>query len=198
MGYNSQAEDGLYNATAIGSGARVAASNAMVLGNGVNVGIGTSAPTTRLEVVGAQSDQSGLRLSQLTTNSPATMATDQFLTVNEHGDVIKASYQLRINDVSQWSDNVFSPAYRLRPLSEVATYVNQQGHLPGVPSAEQVQKQGVDLVSMTSLLLEKVEELTLYSIQLEKANQETKQREQQQQQRLEKLEELVKTLLQKK
>jgi len=75
--------------------------------------------------------------------------------------VVKARYQLRISDVSQWSDKVFSP----RPLSQVATYVRQQGHLPGVPSAEQVQREGVDLVRMNSLLLEKVEELTLYGIE---------------------------------
>jgi hypothetical protein len=54
-------------------------------------------------------------------------------------------------------------------LSAVASYVRQQGHLPGVPSAEQVQQEGIDLVKMNSLLLEKVEELTLYGIQQEKA-----------------------------
>lgn len=168
LGYNSQSEDGLHNATAIGSGSRVAVSNALILGNGANVGIGTSAPATRLEVVSPQADQSGLRLTSLTTNSPSALATDQFLTVNQQGDVVKARYQLRISDVSQWSDRVFSPTYQLRPLSQVATYVRQQRHLPGVPSAEQVQREGVDLVKMNSLLLEKVEELTLYSIEQQK------------------------------
>ncbi len=168
MGYNSQAEDGLHNATAIGAGSRVAVSNALILGNGANVGIGTSAPATRLEVVGSQADQSGLRLTSLTTNSPSALTTDQFLTVNQQGDVVKARYQLRISDVSQWSDKVFSPTYQLRPLNAVANYVREQGHLPGVPSAEQVKTEGVDLVKMNSLLLEKVEELTLYGIDQQK------------------------------
>jgi hypothetical protein len=188
MGYNSQAEDGLHNATAIGAGSRVAVSNALILGNGANVGIGTSAPTTRLEVVSPQADQSGLRLTSLTTNSPSALTTDQFLTVNAQGDVVKARYQLRISDVSQWSDKVFSPTYQLRPLSAVANYVREQGHLPGVPSAEQVKTEGVDLVTMNSLLLEKVEELTLYGIDQQK-------RLDKQQGEIDELKQLVKQLM---
>ncbi|PRY41989.1 hypothetical protein CLV58_105191 [Spirosoma oryzae] len=190
MGYNSQAEDGLHNATAIGAGSRVAVSNALILGNGVNVGIGTSAPATRLEVVSPQADQSGLRLTSLTTNSPSALTTDQFLTVNAQGDVVKARYQLRISDVSQWSDKVFSPTYQLRPLSAVANYVREQGHLPGVPSAEQVKTEGVDLVKMNSLLLEKVEELTLYGIDQQK-------RLDKQQSEIDELKQLVKQLMKK-
>lgn len=171
MGYNSQAEDGLHNATAIGAHSRVAISNALILGNDVNVGIGTSSPATRLELVGASSDQSGLRLTKLTAQSPSTQVTDQFLTVDAKGDVVKARYQLRISHVSQWSDRVFSPTYPLRTLNQVATYIQQQGHLPGIPSAQQVQQEGVDLVKMNSLLLEKIEELTLYSIQQQAAIQ---------------------------
>ncbi|RYF72174.1 MAG: hypothetical protein EOO39_12630 [Cytophagaceae bacterium] len=111
---------------------------------------------------------------------------------------ILTRYQLRISDVSQWSDKVFSPSYNLRPLKDVASYVHQQRHLPGIPSAERVQHEGIDLVTMNSLLLEKVEELTLYTIQLEKANKKAQQRDQLQQQRIEKLERAVQGLLQKK
>ena len=168
IGYNSQADDGLYNATAIGSGTRVAISNALILGNQANVGIGTSAPMARLEVVSESPDASGLRLTNLTSQSKSTQVADQFLTVNEKGDVVKARYQLRISNASEWSDNVFVPGYQLRPLASVAAYIGQHGHLPGVPSAAQVVKAGVDLVKMNATLLEKVEELTLYSIQQEK------------------------------
>lgn len=168
IGYNSQAEDGLHNAIAIGAGSRVASSNALILGNQVNVGIGTSAPSTRLEVVSPEEHDSGLRLSKLTTSSPTTQHTDQFLTVNERGDVIKARYRLRINSAAEWSDSVFAPAYQLRPLASVASYISEQGHLPGVPSADEVVREGVDLVKMNATLLEKVEELTLYLIQQQK------------------------------
>lgn len=141
LGYNSQAKDGLKNAIAIGAHSRVAASNALILGNGVNVGIGTSTPTSKLEIVADEVDRSGLRLSNLTSNSRTTHATDQFLTVNEKGEVVKARYQLRINSPNEWSDNVFSPSYQLRSLPSVAVYIDQHKHLLGIPSAEQVAKE---------------------------------------------------------
>ncbi|MBN8823573.1 MULTISPECIES: hypothetical protein [unclassified Spirosoma] len=168
MGYNSQAEDGLQNAIAIGSNSRVAVSNALILGHGVNVGIGTSAPTARLEVVSDKSDDSGLRLSSLTDNSRTAHQSDQFLTVDSQGNVVKARYQLRIQDPAQWSDKVFAPGYSLQPLPAVEAYIQKNGHLPDVPSAEEVAEKGVDLVKMNALLLQKIEELTLHMIELQK------------------------------
>lgn len=158
----------IHHATAIGAGARVTVSNAVVLGDKANVGIGTVAPTARLHVSSGQSNESGFRLSDLTSSSPITKSTDQFLTVNERGDVIKARYQLRINNADEWSDKVFTPTYHLRSLESVASYVHEQGHLPGVPSANEVVKEGIDLAKMNATLLEKIEELTLYLIQQQK------------------------------
>ncbi|MBD2757605.1 hypothetical protein IC230_32340 [Spirosoma sp. BT704] len=191
MGYNSQAEEGIFNAIAIGSHSRVATSNALILGNRVNVGIGTSAPHRKLEVVADEADQSGLRLSKLTSQSQLRMTTDQFLTVNDQGDVVKARYRLRINSPIEWSDQVFSPTYPLRSLPSVASYIAQYGHLPNVPSAEEVVSEGVDLVKMNATLLEKVEELTLYSIEQDKKARN-------QDERINQLERLVKQLLLKK
>ncbi|WP_227686880.1 hypothetical protein [Spirosoma arboris] len=195
MGYNSQADEGIFNGIAIGSGSRVASSNSLILGNGVKVGIGTSAPKNKLEVVADETDNSGLRLSKLTSQSKPSQATDQFLTVNEKGDVVKARYQLRINTANEWSDQVFLPTYQLRPLATVASYIAQHGHLPNIPSAEEVVKVGVDLVKMNATLLEKVEELTLYSIQLEQELQLTKQK---QQSEIDELKRLLKLVLEKK
>lgn len=202
MGFNSQSEDGLQNAIAIGANSRVAASNALILGNQVNVGIGTSAPTNRLEVISQSPNTSGLTLKNLTAASPATQTTDQFLTVNEKGDVVKARYQLRISRPSEWSDQVFSSSYPLRSLSSVASYIDQHGHLPGVPSAEHVVKDGVDLVKMQATLLEKIEELTLYSIEQDKKIEDQQARidllEKQHQQEMAALKQLLKQLLHKK
>jgi hypothetical protein len=73
-------------------------------------------------------------------------------------------------DVKQgnWCDYVFEPNYRLRPLSEVEAFINQNKHLPEVPSAVEVETNGVKLGEMDAILLKKVEELTLYVIELEK------------------------------
>jgi hypothetical protein len=67
-----------------------------------------------------------------------------------------------------WSDYVFYANYRLRPLSEVEQYIKQYGHLPEVPSAEEVEKNGLDVGDNQATLLKKIEELTLYMIEQSK------------------------------
>ena len=71
-------------------------------------------------------------------------------------------------DLESWADYVFEEDYLLRPLSEVEQFIKQNGHLPEVPSAETVTTDGIDLGSMDTTLLKKIEELTLYTIQQEK------------------------------
>lgn len=161
----------IYNATALGFGAQVSASNALILGRNANVGIGTTAPKTKLEVVSETADDSGFRLTNLTANSRPTLTTDQFLTVTENGDVVKASYRMKINSVNDWSDKVFEPGYVLKPLNEVERFINANKHLPGVPSAEAMVKDGIEATQLNAKLLEKIEELTLYMIEMQKDNQ---------------------------
>ncbi len=161
----------LYNATALGFGAQVSASNALILGRNANVGIGTTAPKTRLEVVSETADNSGFRLTNLTANSRPTLATDQFLTVNDNGDVVKASYRVKISRVNDWSDKVFETGYVLKPLNEVEQFINANKHLSGIPSAEAMVKDGVEATQLNAKLLEKIEELTLYLIELKKDSQ---------------------------
>ena len=67
-----------------------------------------------------------------------------------------------------WADYVFDENYKLPPLSEVEKYINEFGHLPEVPSEETVLREGIYLGQTDALLLKKIEELTLYVIQLEK------------------------------
>jgi hypothetical protein len=61
-------------------------------------------------------------------------------------------------------DYVFLSSYRLRPLSEVSLFINQHHHLPEVPEAASMEKDGVNVSEMNMLLLKKIEELTLYII----------------------------------
>lgn len=67
-----------------------------------------------------------------------------------------------------WADFVFAKNYRLRPLSEVESFIKTNNHLPDVPSAADVEANGVKLGEMQTTLLQKIEELTLYSIQQNK------------------------------
>jgi hypothetical protein len=67
-----------------------------------------------------------------------------------------------------WSDFVFEEDYVLRPLAEVEQFIKAHKHLPDVPSEAEVLEEGVELGEMNSRLLQKIEELTLYTIQQEK------------------------------
>lgn len=67
-----------------------------------------------------------------------------------------------------WSDYVFLDSYGLRTLADVEEYINKNKHLPDVPSAAEVEKNGVKIGETSALLLKKIEELTLYLIQKDK------------------------------
>jgi hypothetical protein len=64
-------------------------------------------------------------------------------------------------------DYVFEPGYKLMPLDELERHIKEHQRLPNMPSAEEVSKNGVDLGEMNRLLVEKVEELTLYILDME-------------------------------
>ncbi len=70
--------------------------------------------------------------------------------------------------VRGWADYVFNENYNLPTLQQVEDYIKQKGHLINIPSATDVTKNGVDLGEMDKNLLEKIEELTLYTIQQQK------------------------------
>jgi len=67
-----------------------------------------------------------------------------------------------------WPDYVFAEAYKLKSLQELELYISENGHLPEIPSAEDVEEKGINLAEMDAALLKKIEELTLYIIQQEK------------------------------
>lgn len=69
-----------------------------------------------------------------------------------------------------WSDYVFDQGYTLMPLNDVAAFIEKNGHLPGIPSAQEVGEKGINLADMSANLMKKIEELTLYTIQLKKEN----------------------------
>lgn len=67
-----------------------------------------------------------------------------------------------------WADYVFATDYDLMPLTQVKEYITKFNHLPGIPSEKDIiESKGVELGKMQTLLLEKIEELTLYVIMLE-------------------------------
>ena len=79
--------------------------------------------------------------------------------------------EVRVLETVNWPDYVFQPNYQLRSLEEVDQFIKANGHLPNIPSAAEVAEEGVALGDMDKNLLEKIEELTLYMIDM---NEEVK------------------------
>lgn len=92
-----------------------------------------------------------------TTNPTSKLAVDGTITSKEVVVTV---------DQAAWPDYVFADDYALRSLDEVEQFIEQEGHLPEVPSAQQVAQAGVAMGEMQATLLQKIEELTLYLIDM--------------------------------
>ena len=79
-----------------------------------------------------------------------------------------------IGPQSTWADYVFSKEYIPTPLNQLETYIKKHQHLPNIPSQDQVKKEGYSLHEINVKLLEKIEELTLYTIQQQHELEELK------------------------
>ena len=79
------------------------------------------------------------------------------------------------NESTYWPDYVFSSDYELMSLGDLEAFVQANSHLPGVPSAAEVEEEGIKLGEMNTVLLQKVEELTRYVIDLQKQIDELNQ-----------------------
>ncbi|MFW0735916.1 hypothetical protein [Flavobacterium sp. T12S277] len=77
-------------------------------------------------------------------------------------------------DMLGWSDFVFKKEYALPTLAEVEKHIKEKGHLENIPNEEEVLKNGINLGEMNAKLLQKIEELTLYMIEMKKENDQMK------------------------
>jgi hypothetical protein len=124
-----------------------------------------------------RSSLSGIRLDNNgrvfigTTSLPTTDNSGQYQLMVKDG-IITEKVKVALVGSSNWSwpDFVFNKSYTLRPLSEVESFINKNHHLPEIPSEEEVRKDGIDLAEMDAKLLQKIEELTLYMIEMKKEN----------------------------
>jgi hypothetical protein len=105
-----------------------------------------------------------------------TTNPDQMLTVN--GTI--HSKEVKVDTSIPPPDYVFEPTYKLPQLSELKTYLDANHHLPEMPSAAEMDKNGINLSEMNLKLLKKVEELTLYLIDKDKEIKDLKASQQQQ------------------
>ena len=157
--------------------------DAVEISEAQNVLIGTTTDNgNRLQVNGTSYFSGAVQLAGLTQDNTQT----QLLVADANGnlyyrsaaslaatDMIRSSLavngpisaQQLILSRQDWADYVFDSSYRLPALPEVERYIRQQHHLPGIASAAEVRKDGADVGDNQAVLLKKVEELTLYTIQ---------------------------------
>ena len=74
------------------------------------------------------------------------------------------------------ADYVFRNAYELMPLDKLKASIEQDKHLPGIPSAVQIESEGIQVGEMQVRMMEKIEELTLYILQLKAEIDELKKK----------------------
>jgi hypothetical protein len=83
--------------------------------------------------------------------------------------ILTEKVKIALKSGVNWADYVFEPKYKLKPLAELATFIKQNKHLPGIPSAEDIVKDGgIDVNQMFAKQMEKIEELTLHLIEMNK------------------------------
>ncbi len=104
-----------------------------------------------------------------TTDFTTPDGTSFKLAVN--GGIVTNEFRVNGYSSNQWAEYVFADDYDLTPLKEVASFIKEHKHLPEVPSAIEVEANGVDMKEMTILHMKKIEELILYMIELQKANE---------------------------
>ena len=98
--------------------------------------------------------------------------------------------EVRVDMSDNWADFVFEDDYNLMPLQELDDYIQENKHLPEIPTTKEVKENGISVGEMNAKLLQKIEELTLYVIELKKENEEQSQMNKQLINRIEKLENL--------
>lgn len=179
------------------------------------VGIGTTTPTSSLQVMGDIAIQYGKSLKVDTDwngaggatilktgwessrgdfvdfyvagngeeNKTVKMSIDQNGKVGIGTTIVPTDYKLavagkiiaegvKVQVQTSWPDYVFSKNYDLKSLKETESYIKEEGHLPNIPSAQEVFENGIELGEMNAKLLEKIEELTLHLISQQKRIEE--------------------------
>jgi hypothetical protein len=93
-----------------------------------------------------------------------------------------------VEDVTDWPDFVFEDDYQLMSLKDLENYIKEYKHLPEIPTTAEVEENGISVGEMNAKLLQKVEELTLYTIQQQEIIEALKENLEAQNKRIEKLE----------
>lgn len=161
-----------------------------------NVGLGTTSPQSQLHIKGSTAGMltleggthsyirwypDGYSSGRKAWTGYGNSSDDNFTIANEisganvvittNGGALIVPGKIKANEVkvtsNVWADYVFESTYRLRTLAEVKNYISKNKHLPGIPAAKDIEENGLSLGDMQQKQMEKIEELTLYLINLD-------------------------------
>ncbi|MFN0216863.1 MAG: hypothetical protein ACKVT2_21615 [Saprospiraceae bacterium] len=128
-----------------------------------NMGIGNAVPTDfRLEVTGNCRFNDRVMINTGDPIHPGALEHQLYVQGSILAEEVKVELQ------SSWPDYVYAEDYELKPLSEIEKFVKENKHLPGVPSAAEVAENGLSLGETQKVQMEKIEELYLHMIDMEK------------------------------
>ncbi|MCF6367125.1 MAG: hypothetical protein L3J35_13120 [Bacteroidales bacterium] len=96
--------------------------------------------------------------------------------VVEIHDKLWVADEIAVQATNPWPDYVFDKDYKLISIEKLQEYIKQNGHLPNIPTSEDVKKEGIKLARNQTLLLQKIEELTLYIIEQDKRIKQLEQK----------------------
>lgn len=173
-------------------------SDVLVMNGLGNVGIGNTSPDVKLHVTGLESDgtvgtlkvTSGVQSMIIDGNEIDVTSTGLYLNNNTNLNVILATGggnvgigtttpnnkldvlgTIRANEViveTGWADYVFADDYQLNDLETVEAFIKENKHLPNVPAAKEINEKGAHVAELMTKMMEKIEELMLYTIRQQK------------------------------
>jgi len=153
-----------------------------------NLGVGTTIPTKKLHVVGDSYLSGNVGIGETNPTKKLQVSGDTYITGNLCiGTTDNQGYKLAVKgeigakkvtleNTDNWPDYVFEKDYELMNINDLENFVTENKHLPGIPNKEEIVKNGHDIGEINRLLLEKMEEMTLYIIDLQKQINELKGR----------------------
>lgn len=136
----------------------------LFLKNNGRIGVNTNNPTAQLTVNG-----------NMLVGDPGSVSLPSGYKLYVQTGILTERLKVAVKGTSNWADYVFEQNYKMLNLKELDEYIKLNKHLPNIPSAEEMVENGLDVAEMDALLLSKIEELTLYVIELKKELEALKQ-----------------------